>query len=196
MRRSHITYLSQMVESITTPPAPEGGFGSRFLEIHPPLDQVVQNLPCAVIVGVQVRNSMPDKTKMDYLQLENRTERDGTVTDRRLRRHLLQEYRYRIQFYYGAPEPELLSDEDLRSVIDQCLIFITENQAFVTDQRAKARVVAGDAGLDTSMADEGIYASHLDVMIADSLWSVGETNRQPIRSVKIRTTEVEQNEDQ
>lgn len=185
-----------MVESITTPPAPEGGLGPRFLEIHPPLDEVVQNLPCVVIAGVQLKNAMPDKQKMDYMHLPNRTERDWSVTDRRLRRHLLQEYRYRIQFYYGAPEPELLSDEDLRSVIDQCLIFITENQAFVTDQQAKARVVAGDAGLDTSMADEGIYASFLDVHIADALWSVGETNHQPIRSVKIRTTEVENHEDQ
>jgi hypothetical protein len=179
-----------MVESITAPPAPEGGYGPRFLEIHPSIDSLPQMMPCAAISGVQCRNSMPDRTRMDYIDLPARNEADGTVTTRRLRRHFLQDYRYRIQFYLTEPEPEILSDDERRSVVDQCLIFISENQRTVNEQHAVIRIEAGESGLDTSLAEDGIYSCYLDVILHDAYYSVGEINRMPARDIKTGRAEV------
>lgn len=190
MRRSHIVYLKQMFESITSPPAPEGGYGPRFLEIHPSLDEISQNLPCVVIGDVKTRNSMPDKTKMDYIELPFRNEADGSMTVRRLRRNFLQDYTYRIQFYMNDPSAELLSDDAIRGVIDQCLIFLSENQRFVNDQQAVVRVESGESGMDTSMADEGIYMVYLDVVMHDAYYSIGENNKRKISAVQAGKAEV------
>jgi hypothetical protein len=167
------------------------GFSAELLEIHPPLDTLSAQMPCAVIADVKLQNSMPDKTKMDYMTAGYREEPDGSRTIVRIRRNAIQQYTYRLNFYYKDPESEILSDETNRSVLDRSLLFVTENQRFVTDQSAVARVIAGNAGIDTSMASDGIYLSWMDVIINDALWSTGERNYAKATGFTIRNTEVE-----
>lgn len=178
MRASHITYMKNLIASITVPPILPATVPSmlippeRVLEVDPPLDSFQETVPFCVIKYVPMAPVVDGKR---VRQLDSFVDANGVKNLQYLRRHFSQEFRYSLNFWLEDPTMDVLSSgnfvTDEMGIMDQALMYLAKNLRFATTGQATVEVTPGRGALVTDPAGErGLYKIYIEVVFKDGLY--------------------------
>lgn len=142
----------------------------RFFEITPPIDAYEEKIPFCVVIQKPTRNQLDARLshRISPVYLS-----DGGKINRFLKRHFKQEFRYHLNFWIEKPDSELLSNVTDRGIIDQCLIYISNNSRTVNPQGAYMGLDVGPSGIVTDPAKKSsVYKVFVEIIIRDGLYSI------------------------
>ncbi|EMF79936.1 hypothetical protein LEP1GSC188_1433 [Leptospira weilii serovar Topaz str. LT2116] len=170
MRKSHIDYVREMVEGIridgnaVIPP-------DRFFEYQPPLDTIQEKIPCAILKYSEPTNTLGRKIKY---RLE-RIVRGNSVFLKNAVRHAKQEFKYTVDFWFNAPDADVISSVLNRGILDQCLLFVSFRTWIKTAEGIPILVRLGKTGLvDDPAKETGNYKLYLEIIFKDGLYTIEE----------------------
>lgn len=170
MRKSHIDFLREMVtnieiaETIVFPP-------DKFFEYQPPLDQIEEKIPCAIIRFSEPTNVLGKKIK---LRLE-KIVRGNLAFIKYAVRHAKQDFKYTIDFWMNSPEADVGSTILNRGILDQCVLYVSQRKWFKTEEQIPIRVRLGKSNVvDDPAKESGNYKLYLEVIFNDGLYTIEE----------------------
>ncbi|MDI7196297.1 LIC10173 family protein [Leptospira santarosai] len=170
MRKSHIDFLREMAtsievdETILFPP-------EKFFEYQPPLDQIEEQIPCAIVRFSEPTNVLGKKIKT---QLE-KIIRGNSVFIKYAVRQVKQDFKYTIDFWMNDPQTDVGSTVANRGVLDQCLLFVSQRKWFKTEEQIPVRVRLGKSNVvDDPAKETGNYKLYLEVIFNDGLYTIEE----------------------
>ncbi|MBW9233584.1 hypothetical protein JQK62_14945 [Leptospira santarosai] len=170
MRKSHIDYIREMVESIRI----EGNVvfpPDRFFEYQPPLDEIQEKIPCAILKYSEPTNVLGRKIKHRL----GRIVRGNSVFVQNAVRHAKQEFRYTIDFWLNDPDADVVSSVLNRGILDQCLLFVSLRTWIKSEEQIPISVRLGKTGiLDDPAKETGNYKLYVEIVFKDGLYTIEE----------------------
>ncbi|EMN91203.1 LIC10173 family protein [Leptospira weilii] len=179
MKRTHITYLKDLIGTIMKSPIPPSTDLVRLIpedkifEAHPREDKFQENAPFCVI------NHTPITPILDGRRWQklSSVEISGVKNLRYLRRHFSQEFRYSLNFWFDDPTQSLLSIGDFSGraddsgILDQSLIYIAKHKRFVTPQGVTVEVRPGRAALVSDPEEKKtLYKIFVEIVFKDGVF--------------------------
>ncbi|MCB1201347.1 MAG: hypothetical protein KDK41_11940 [Leptospiraceae bacterium] len=165
MRGIHIDYLKAMRTA--------AGFTGKLLEIAPRADEIMRQIPVAVIYPRPVVNQLDARVLNRVKRLPSLQNQNGTKDLKYVKRHFKQEYRYQVAFFLKGDsiEAELMSSHQAPGIIDKCLKFISDNQYITTGNTlAQIGVDVGPSGIIEDEADKDVFKAFVDVIFRDGVY--------------------------
>ncbi|EMO65296.1 hypothetical protein LEP1GSC132_0279 [Leptospira kirschneri str. 200803703] len=170
MRKSHIDYIREMVESIRI----NGNVvipSDRFFEYQPPLDGIQEKIPCAILKYSEPTNTLGRKIKY---RLE-RIVRGNSVFLKNAVRHAKQEFKYTVDFWLNEPDADVISSVVNRGILDQCLLFVSLRTWIKSEEQIPILVRLGKTGLvDDPAKETGNYKLYVEIIFKDGLYTIEE----------------------
>lgn len=143
----------------------------RFFEYLPPLDQIQEKTPCAILKYSEPTNTLGRKIKH---RLE-RIVRGNSVFFKNAVRHVKQEFRYTIDFWLNNPDADVVSNVTNRGILDQCLLFVSLRTWIKAADGIPIEVRLGKTGLvDDPAKETGNYKLYVEIIFKDGLYTIEE----------------------
>lgn len=185
MRKVHIDYLKDMIKNVTIDGSqviPD----SNFLEIVPKVDKIIKSIPCCLVDDVRCETV---STKGETVSTQDITYNDIKYIEE-IKRLARQKFTYHLNIVVKDINADILSRPDKHGILEQCMLYVIENNKLIylvafpedtiaknvyQDFQANALVEFGkNYGIDTSMANQGVYIIYFDVIFADGLYEINE----------------------
>ncbi|WP_061246737.1 LIC10173 family protein [Leptospira noguchii] len=170
MRKSHIDYIREMVENIRIesnvmiPP-------DRFFEYQPPLDEIQEKIPCAILKYSEPTNTLGRKIKHRL----DRIVRGNSVFIKNAVCHAKQEFKYTVDIWLNNPDADVISSVVNRGILDQCLLFVSLRTWIKSEEQIPILVRLGKTGLlDDPAKETGNYKLYVEIIFKDGLYTIEE----------------------